>query len=376
MSACGAAGGAVARQSMTRVSAAPATPSTRRRGRGRRRQAAPPASRRGSMRAEAAPQREHRERDQRVGGRHGERRAERQRELAMRGVAEPARQPAQIGEQQPVDAPERGRGYEGRTAEAAQRRLQHAEPHDRRHRRQRQQVGRQRHELHGAEVVGEQRRRGQQRRQRDGDPFGREPRKPARRAHDPAGQRADAGHRGERELPARVARHARVGEQRGRDREQQHVPARRRPAGDRRRQPRQPHRPGPLERWAGAGERHVQRHAAHRRPRAGPARRVPRATGAAAPALRAASRSGRSPRAGARGPSGGSRPSRPARLAGPRRAPCPPGGRGLARRAPPRRRAPRAPEARPPRRPARHGCAPSRPGESTASSKRIPRRRR
>ena len=77
----------------------------------------------------------------------------------------------------------------------------------------------------------------------------------ARNGGAPGQQRGD---RRERQLPSRLARRARVEDQRERRREQQGVPAPRRPPGERGEQAGDPHHPGSLDRRPRAGQRHVE----------------------------------------------------------------------------------------------------------------------
>ena len=110
----------------------------------------------------------------------------------------------------------------------------------------------------------------------------------------------DPRHRHERELPAGVARHPRVRRQGDGRREQQRV---RRRGGTRRRhrdQPGDAHHRRALQRWTGAGQRHVQRDQGEQDDHARGRRDASEGQQRAARARKAASRSARSPPADAR----------------------------------------------------------------------------
>ena len=185
------------------------------------------------------------------------------RRLAVRRVAEPARHGAQVGEQQSVERAERQPpSAERGPPSAAERRLHHAEPHDRRHRRQRQP---------GWPAA---RRAGPS---RSGAPAAARWRAVAATViADALGERAAAGRRARggsarpsSAIPATAANEScQPGSPATRGftisvaarRQQQRVPARGGPAGRGGRQPRGAHGARALERRTGARQRHVERH--------------------------------------------------------------------------------------------------------------------
>ena len=125
-------------------------------------------------------------------------------------------------------------------------------------------------------MVGEQRRRGERRRERDRHAFRRDRGQAAERAPQRRHQQEDPHHGCERQLPAWIVHHPWVDREGDRRGQQQGIPARGRPPGAERDQARGSHRPRPLEGWAGARERHVHRdqheHRGHSAARADPHR--------------------------------------------------------------------------------------------------------
>ena len=121
-----------------------------------------------------------------------------------------------------------------------------------------EQVGGQRRERDLLEVQRHERRGGERRGDRDrrrvGDRAGHAP---AQRLPQARRERQQPDDRGERQLPAGLARGQGVQGQRRRRGERERVPARRRPPGQRGHEPRDAHDPGALDRRAAARERHV-----------------------------------------------------------------------------------------------------------------------
>ena len=174
----------------------------------------------------------------------------------------PGRHLRDVAEQQRVDGVE---GLDRKAGNLGRRGGEHPQPHRRRHRRQRQQVGEQRRGRDRAEVEGDQRRRRQRRGDRHRGALG-ERMAPAA-TPDPRGDRLsqrrgeqeDPDHRGEAELPADVGGDMRVDRQGDDQRQDERVEPRRPPPRQRRQHPHGAHHAGPLDRRPGPGERDVER---------------------------------------------------------------------------------------------------------------------
>ncbi len=172
---------------------------------------------------------------------------------------------------------ERQRSEAGQHGGGGSRDLRHrcrdeAHPHDRRDERCREDVGRQRDERGLSEGRGDQRRGRECGGDGHGDRVGERPRQSA--VPEPVAQARSEGqeaqHRGEGQAPARVAARPRV-EREGRGgRQQDRVPPRRRPTGERGDETGSTHHPGSLDRRTAAGQRDVdddQRECGHDAPR-------------------------------------------------------------------------------------------------------------
>ena len=180
----------------------------------------------------------------------------------------PARAPAPGGnlgdvcEQRRLERVDRRDGQTGHLADGGR---EHPQPHRRRDRGKRQEVGEEGRRRDRAEAVGDQRRRGQRR----GDGQSSALSKRLRRAPRPdsgddrppqrSGQQEDADDRGKAQLPADVGRDPRF-DRDGHDcRHREPVEAGGAAPGERRQDRDRPHHRGPLDRGAGAGQRDVDR---------------------------------------------------------------------------------------------------------------------
>lgn len=223
---------------------------------------------RGPVEDERGERRDEGERRERAGApaarresRGGERRDdERRRHGKGRGRA---RDTHEVAERRTGERDERGRERRRRLAE---RGGGEAEPHDRRDRGRGEQVGGHGDERRAVEAQRDQRRGGEGGRQRHRDGLRRGARQAAWESVAHArGKQRDPQHGGEAQLPARVGGGARIEQERRDGREQEHVRAGRRAAGERGADRRRAHDPGALDRGAAAGQRNVERDEGQRR---------------------------------------------------------------------------------------------------------------
>ena len=206
------------------------------------------------------PPGQHRGRDGGVGGGHRDRRPNGQRNRGARQLGEPARQAGERPGQHAVHVTHRADKWRQHRSRLPGDDLERPEPHDRRDQRQRSEIRSDTRQRERAEVVREERRGGDGGGERDRGALGQRARQPSERVPQPGREQEDSGDRRERQLPAGVAGRERVERQGDRRREQQRVPAGRRPADRRRGQAGDRHHAGALQRRAGARQRHVHRH--------------------------------------------------------------------------------------------------------------------